>query len=146
MMNQGKTQNYCGDFGGIVMFQSHVLRFVNTFEALGGADWLAENVVLKDVSSWNDPIGALIVGIQQLGLSGGENYLGDSTSSARGPVIHVVNKADGDEQVNAAGSNISGVLLLQELPHLSHLGVRARQVRTIIDRCKVNCFFIKNRH
>ncbi|KAF3638667.1 hypothetical protein FXO38_23127 [Capsicum annuum] len=29
-------------------------------------------------------------------------------------------------QVTAAGSNISGVVLLQELPHLSHLGVRAR--------------------
>lgn len=31
-------------------------------------------------------------------------------------------------QVTAAGSNIAGVILLQELPHLSHLGVRARQV------------------
>jgi phosphoglucan,water dikinase len=30
-------------------------------------------------------------------------------------------------QVTAAGSNIVGVVLLQELPHLSHLGVRARQ-------------------
>lgn len=30
-------------------------------------------------------------------------------------------------QVTAAGSNILGVILLQEMPHLSHLGVRARQ-------------------
>jgi hypothetical protein len=30
-------------------------------------------------------------------------------------------------QVTAAGSNIVGIILLQELPHLSHLGVRARQ-------------------
>lgn len=30
-------------------------------------------------------------------------------------------------QVAVAGSNIVGVVLLQELPHLSHLGVRARQ-------------------
>ncbi|KAK4341488.1 hypothetical protein RND71_039989 [Anisodus tanguticus] len=39
-------------------------------DALGGADWLAENVTQKNVSSWNDPIGALTIGIQQLGLSG----------------------------------------------------------------------------
>lgn len=31
-------------------------------------------------------------------------------------------------QVTASGNNIVGVVLLQELPHLSHLGVRARQV------------------
>ncbi|KAM3357251.1 phosphoglucan, water dikinase, chloroplastic [Capsicum galapagoense] len=239
-------------------------RFVNAVEALGGADWLAENVALKDVSSWNDPIGALTVGIQQLGLSGwkpeeckavGNELLswkkrgisenegredgktiwalrikatldrsrrlteeysetllqifpekvqilgkslgipensvrtfteaeiragvvfqvsklatlllkavrktigssgwdvlvpgdafgeliqveriipGNLPSSATGPVILVVNKADGDEEVTAAGSNISGVVLLQELPHLSHLGVRARQEKVVFVTC-----------
>jgi hypothetical protein len=79
------------------------------------------------------------------------------SSSIKGPVVLLVNKADGDEevlsehqmlwftdlvstnhsygqgfffiwQVKAAGDNIVGVILLQELPHLSHLGVRARQV------------------
>ncbi|CAN4120917.1 unnamed protein product [Withania somnifera] len=238
-------------------------RFVNALEALGGADWLAENVTMKNVSSWNDPIGALTVGIQQLGLSGWkpeeckaignellswkdrgisenegsedgktiwalrlkatldrsrrltEEYsetllqifpekvqiLGKSLgipentvrtfteaeiragvvfqvsklatlllkavrraigssgwdvlvpgdafgeliqvkriipgmlSSATGPVILVVNKADGDEEVTAAGSNISGVVLLQELPHLSHLGVRARQEKVVFVTC-----------
>ncbi|KAL3329444.1 hypothetical protein AABB24_036503 [Solanum stoloniferum] len=239
-------------------------RFVNAVEALGGADWLAENVTVKNVSSWNDPIGALTVGIQQLGISGWkpeeckavgnelfswkergiseiegsedgktiwalrlkatldrsrrltEEYsetllqifpekvqiLGKSLgipentvrtfteaeiragvvfqvsklatlllkavrrtigssgwdvlvpgdafgeliqvdriipgtlpSSATGPVILVVNKADGDEEVTAAGSNISGVVLLQELPHLSHLGVRARQEKVVFVTC-----------
>ncbi|OIT07698.1 PREDICTED: phosphoglucan, water dikinase, chloroplastic [Nicotiana attenuata] len=239
-------------------------RFVNAVEARGGADSLAENVAQKNVSSWNDPIGALNVGIQQLGLSGWkpeeckavgnellswkkrglsetegsedgktiwalrlkatldrsrrltEEYsetllqifpekvqiLGKSLaipensvrtfteaeiragvvfqvsklatlllkatrrtigssgwdvlvpgdafgqliqvdrivpgtlpSSATGPVILVVNKADGDEEVTAAGSNISGVVLLQELPHLSHLGVRARQEKVVFVTC-----------
>lgn len=239
-------------------------RFVNAVEALGGADWLAENVTVKNISSWNDPIGVLTVGIQQLGLSGWkpeeckaignellsweergvletegsedgktiwalrlkatldrsrrltEQYsetllqifpekvqiLGKSLgipentvrtfteaeiragvvfqvsklatlllkavrrtigfsgwdvlvpgdafgeliqvdriipgtlpSSATGPVILVVNKADGDEEVTAAGSNISGVILLQELPHLSHLGVRARQEKVVFVTC-----------
>lgn len=34
-------------------------------------------------------------------------------------------------QVTAAGNNIVGVVLLQELPHLSHLGVRARQASLV---------------
>ncbi|XP_060181699.1 phosphoglucan, water dikinase, chloroplastic [Lycium barbarum] len=239
-------------------------RFVNAIEASGGADWLAENVTQKNVYSWNDPIGALTIGIQQLRLSGWkpeeckavgnellswkergisenegsedgktiwalrlkatldrsrrltEEYsetllqifpekvqvLGKSLgipentvrtfteaeiragvvfqvsklatlllkavrrtigssgfdvlvpgdafgqliqvdriipgtlpSSATGPVILVVNKADGDEEVTAAGSNISGVVLLQELPHLSHLGVRARQEKVVFVTC-----------
>lgn len=38
----------------------------------------------------------------------------------------------GNWQVTAAGANIVGVILLQELPHLSHLGVRARQVSYVL--------------
>ncbi|PHU14035.1 hypothetical protein BC332_15240 [Capsicum chinense] len=34
-------------------------------------------------------------------------------------------------QVTAAESNISGIVLLQELPHLSHLGVRARKEKVV---------------
>ncbi|OEL21669.1 Phosphoglucan, water dikinase, chloroplastic [Dichanthelium oligosanthes] len=47
---------------------------------------------------------------------------GSLPSSIKEPVVLVVNKADGDEEVKAAGNNIVGVILLQELPHLSHLG------------------------
>ncbi|MBA0858049.1 hypothetical protein Goshw_020771 [Gossypium schwendimanii] len=47
---------------------------------------------------------------------------GSLPSSLEGPVILMVNKAEGDEEVTTAGSNITGVILLQELPHLSHLG------------------------
>ncbi|XP_022761795.1 phosphoglucan, water dikinase, chloroplastic-like isoform X2 [Durio zibethinus] len=61
---------------------------------------------------------------------------GSLPSSLEGPVILVVNKADGDEEVTAAGSNITGVVLLQELPHLSHLGVRARQEKVVFVTCE----------
>ncbi len=44
-------------------------------------------------------------------------------------VILLLQEADGDEEVGAAGGNVRGVLLAHGLPHLSHLGVRARQVR-----------------
>ncbi|XVF84501.1 hypothetical protein PTKIN_Ptkin17bG0041800 [Pterospermum kingtungense] len=62
---------------------------------------------------------------------------GSLPSSLEGPVILVVNKADGDEEVTAAGSNIAGVVLLQELPHLSHLGEKVVSV-TCEDEEKVS--------
>lgn len=240
-------------------------RYLNALEAAGGAQWLGENVNSKNVESWNDPIGALVVGIRQLGLSGWkleeckaiesellawkekglsekegsedgktiwalrikatldrskrlideyseallqifppkvetlgkalgipENSVRTFTeaeirsgiifqvsklctmllkaarttlgsqgfdvlvpglahgtliqverivpgilpSSVNGPVILMVSKADGDEEVTAAGSNIVGVILLQELPHLSHLGVRARQEKVAFVTCE----------
>ncbi|KAI3932874.1 hypothetical protein MKX01_031856 [Papaver californicum] len=61
---------------------------------------------------------------------------GSFSSSITGPVILVVKKADGDEEVTAAGNNIVGVVLLQEVPHLSHLGVRARQEKVVFVTCE----------
>ncbi|KAJ0035004.1 hypothetical protein Pint_25631 [Pistacia integerrima] len=254
-------------------------RFLNAVEAKGGAHWLAENVESKNVGSWNDALGVLVVGVSQLGLSGwrpeecsairnellawqeiglsvkegiislcpwflsvcegsedgkiiwllrlkatldrarrlteeyseallqifppkveilgkafgipensvrtyteaeiragiifqvsklctvllksvrtalgsqGWDVLVPGTAvgtvfqveriipgllpkSVEGPIVLVVNKADGDEEVTATGSNILGVILLQELPHLSHLGVRARQEKVVFVTCE----------
>lgn len=240
-------------------------RFLNALETKGGAHWLAENVELKNISSWNDPLGMLVVGIRHLGFSawkpaecaaiGNELFAwqekglsekegsedgkiiwalrlkatldrarrlteeyseallqifpqkvqllgkalgipensvrtyteaeiragiifqvsklctlllksvrstlgsqgwdvlvpgaavgklvqvdrispGSLSSSGDEPVILAVSKADGDEEVAAAGSNILGVILLQELPHLSHLGVRARQEKVVFVTCE----------
>ncbi|EEC69133.1 hypothetical protein OsI_38056 [Oryza sativa Indica Group] len=61
---------------------------------------------------------------------------GSLPSSVKEPVVLIVNKADGDEEVKAAGDNIVGVILLQELPHLSHLGVRARQEKVVFVTCE----------
>ncbi|XP_038877930.1 phosphoglucan, water dikinase, chloroplastic [Benincasa hispida] len=61
---------------------------------------------------------------------------GSLPTSVEGSVILMVNKADGDEEITAAGSNITGVVLLQELPHLSHLGVRARQEKVVFVTCE----------
>ncbi|EFJ49323.1 hypothetical protein VOLCADRAFT_90138 [Volvox carteri f. nagariensis] len=44
-------------------------------------------------------------------------------------VVLVVRRAEGDEELGPLGPRLRGVVLLQELPHLSHLGVRARQDR-----------------
>jgi phosphoglucan,water dikinase len=37
-------------------------------------------------------------------------------------VVLLVKNASGDEEVGTAGSRVKGVVLCQELPHLSHLG------------------------
>ncbi|XP_010424348.1 PREDICTED: phosphoglucan, water dikinase, chloroplastic-like [Camelina sativa] len=60
---------------------------------------------------------------------------GSLPATSGGPIILLVNKADGDEEVSAANGNIAGVMLLQELPHLSHLGVRARQEKIVFLTC-----------
>ncbi|XP_073021561.1 phosphoglucan, water dikinase, chloroplastic-like [Primulina eburnea] len=61
---------------------------------------------------------------------------GSVPSTITGPVILMVNKADGDEEVTSAGVNVTGVILMQELPHLSHLGVRARQEKVVFVTCE----------
>ncbi|XP_058774586.1 phosphoglucan, water dikinase, chloroplastic-like [Vicia villosa] len=240
-------------------------RFLNVLEVMGGASWLAANLESKNVNSWNDPLGALIIGVHQLKLSNWkpeecsaiENELiawstrglsesegnedgkkiwtlrlkatldrskrlteeyteellkifpqkveilgkalgipensvktfteaeiragvifqvsklctlllkavrstlgsqgwdvivpgavlgtlvqverivpGLLPSPVEGPIILIVNKADGDEEVTAAGKNIVGAILKQELPHLSHLGVRARQEKVVFVTCE----------
>ncbi|XP_027189138.1 phosphoglucan, water dikinase, chloroplastic isoform X2 [Cicer arietinum] len=240
-------------------------RFLNVLEVMGGAGWLAANLQSKNATSWNDPLGALIIGVHQLKLSNWkteecgaiENELiawsirglsesegnedgkkiwtlrlkatldrskrlteeyteellkifpqkvqmlgkalgvpensvrtyteaeiragvifqvsklctlllkavrctlgsqgwdvivpgsvlgtlvqverivpGSLPSPVEGPIILIVNKADGDEEVTAAGRNIVGAILKQELPHLSHLGVRARQEKVVFVTCE----------
>jgi len=49
--------------------------------------------------------------------------------------VLVVNEADGDEEVAALGPKLAGVLLKHEIPHLSHLGVRARQEKVPFGMC-----------
>ncbi|KAJ7532987.1 hypothetical protein O6H91_13G028200 [Diphasiastrum complanatum] len=51
-------------------------------------------------------------------------------------IILLVKKADGDEEVKAAGANVVGIILQHELPHLSHLGVRARQEKVVFVTCE----------
>lgn len=43
-------------------------------------------------------------------------------ASFQEPVVVLLRQASGDEEVAAAGKMLKGVVLAQELPHLSHLG------------------------
>ncbi|KAI5077777.1 hypothetical protein GOP47_0007601 [Adiantum capillus-veneris] len=65
-----------------------------------------------------------------------DRILPGSLPSSAGPIVLLVKEADGDEEVRASGENVTGVILLQELPHLSHLGVRARQEKVVFVTCE----------
>ncbi|MCO5613028.1 hypothetical protein L7F22_067302 [Adiantum nelumboides] len=65
-----------------------------------------------------------------------DKILPGSLPSSAGPILLLVKEADGDEEVKASGENVAGVILLQELPHLSHLGVRARQEKVVFVTCE----------
>jgi phosphoglucan,water dikinase len=45
----------------------------------------------------------------------------------KNPVVLLLHRADGDEEIAGVGDSLKGIVLAQDLPHLSHLGVRARQ-------------------
>ena len=51
-------------------------------------------------------------------------------------VILLVHEASGDEEVSATGVPLKGVILAHSLPHLSHLGVRARQEKVVFVTCE----------
>jgi phosphoglucan,water dikinase len=54
--------------------------------------------------------------------------LEDLSGNGLEPLIAVLKKADGDEEIPKA---VRGILLAHEIPHLSHLGVRARQAGVV---------------
>eukprot|EP00899_Mesostigma_viride_P020273 jgi/Mesvir1/28247/Mv04788-RA.1 len=88
-------------------------------EGLGEPDW--------DILVAGDSVGKLVA-VDRISP---ENVPGGNEK-----VILLVREADGDEEVRAAGANVAGVVLLQELPHLSHLGVRARQEKVTFVTCE----------
>ncbi|KAG2494284.1 hypothetical protein HYH03_007637 [Edaphochlamys debaryana] len=65
----------------------------------------------------------------------GSNGNGNGNGSGGEGVILVVRRADGDEELGPLGPRLRAVVLLQELPHLSHLGVRARQDKVTFATC-----------
>ncbi|KAJ9515551.1 hypothetical protein QJQ45_021630, partial [Haematococcus lacustris] len=58
--------------------------------------------------------------------------------------VLLARRADGDEEVGPLGPRLAGVVLRQELPHLSHLGVRARQEKCTFATCDDDDFFAAN--
>jgi phosphoglucan,water dikinase len=51
------------------------------------------------------------------------------------PFVLLLDSADGDEELSTLGRPVVAVLLLQQLPHLSHLAVRCRQEAVLLATC-----------
>eukprot|EP00879_Flechtneria_rotunda_P003769 GHRR01004008.1.p1 GENE.GHRR01004008.1~~GHRR01004008.1.p1 ORF type:complete len:728 (+),score=269.14 GHRR01004008.1:2494-4677(+) len=76
-------------------------------------------------SSWDPLVAGTVVGklvdMQQLDPA--------KIAEFKEPAVVLLRSATGDEEIAGSGPMLKGVILTQDLPHLSHLGVRARQER-----------------
>eukprot|EP00923_Selenidium_pygospionis_P007777 GHVN01013240.1.p1 GENE.GHVN01013240.1~~GHVN01013240.1.p1 ORF type:complete len:1179 (+),score=282.88 GHVN01013240.1:143-3679(+) len=77
-----------------------------------------------------------VEGVTKGGEGGGENGReGDSVSDE--PKVLFAMSASGDEEVGGLGfKGVSGVILGHDIPHLSHLAVRARQEGLVLACCQ----------
>lgn len=62
----------------------------------------------------------------------------DLPRDSQEPLVALLKSAAGDEEIPA---RIAGLVLCQELPHLSHLSVRARQAGVVLVACEDNADF-----
>jgi phosphoglucan,water dikinase len=77
---------------------------------------------LAGVTPWDTLVAGTAVGRLTEAVRLDPAALADVTE----PVVLLLREADGDEEVAAAGDCVRGIVLTQELPHLSHLGARER--------------------
>ena len=77
------------------------------------------------------PWDVLVAG-QASGRVTAADTLGDLEPGPEARIV-LLEHAAGDEEIPAG---VTGILLAHELPHLSHLGVRARQARVVIASCE----------
>ena len=57
----------------------------------------------------------------------------DEITTGEEPLVVLLDQAEGDEEIPAGAS---GIVLAHDLPHLSHLGVRARQAGVVFVSCE----------
>jgi phosphoglucan,water dikinase len=75
-----------------------------------------------ELPGWDTLVSGTVVGRVKVG----ERL--DGIGAGSEPVIAVLKQAEGDEEIPKA---VRGILLAHEIPHLSHLGVRARQAGVV---------------
>ena len=139
-------------------FSDHLLAlFPPRAEKLGRALGVAEHAVRqfcegeirahvvfqlsKLVSGLSPPIRAaaalphwdVLVGGRTTGTLTAVDSLDGISVAAAGPLIALLRHAEGDEEIP---SGVTGVILAHELPHLSHLAVRARQGGVVLVACE----------
>ena len=66
-------------------------------------------------------------------IAGRVKFVGELGETFSEPTLVLLDHAEGDEEIPAG---VAGVVLAHDLPHLSHLGVRARQAGVVLIACE----------
>ena len=91
---------------------------------------LASSLLRRIREALDQPAWDVVVSGQTTGRVISADQLGGKYSE---PVLLLLKQAEGDEEIPAG---IAGLVLAQDLPHLSHLGVRARQAGVVLVVCE----------
>ena len=119
------------------MFAESETRASMIFQCAKVCQILSKHVSRDFLKSENHQWETLVAG-EAVGSLEFFETMDDHTMSARGgetEKVLVLKRASGDEEVSASGDGVRGVILMQELPHLSHLAIRARQEGVIFATC-----------
>lgn len=88
------------------------------------------------------PAWDVLVGGETTGRIAFVERLGEAAFDAGGPWIVLAGSAEGDEEVPPG---VAAIVLAHDMPHLSHLGIRARQAGVVFVACEVGAHFQKLR-
>jgi phosphoglucan,water dikinase len=89
------------------------------------------------------PAGDVLVSGKAVGRVAAADSLNDFIDASGGPLLVLLKRAEGDEEIPSA---VQGIVLSHEIPHLSHLGVRARQGNVVLVTCEDTEEFSRLRH
>jgi len=98
---------------------------------------LRATAVVADVTPWDVLVAGSSSGVLIEVKELAPGCLDAAAVGDQGAIL-VVDKATGDEEIGPLGPRLRGVILRHELPHLSHLGVRARQEKVPFVTCEDN--------
>ncbi|MQL96085.1 hypothetical protein Taro_028755 [Colocasia esculenta] len=93
-------------------------RFLNELESMGGSPWLAQKIDSKNIEPWDNPLGALIIGIRHVGLS---NWKLDECVAINSELLAWKEKGLQDREGNEDGKKIWSLRLKATLDRARRL-------------------------
>src|SRR5208337_4205807 len=113
----------------IRVFSESDIRSHPVFQASNLAGILLKSIrTAADLSPWDVIVPGKASGRMVYAVGFG-NLPGDHG----GPLLALLERAEGDEEIPAS---VAGIIVAHEIPHLSHIAVRARQNRVVFAACE----------
>ena len=123
----------------VKMYAESETRASMVFQCAKICQNLSKNVSRDFLKSDNHEWETLVAGEAQGSLvffeTMEDHTMAQNEGSVSGDKILLLRRATGDEEVSASGDGVKGVVLMHELPHLSHLAIRARQEGVVFATC-----------